>query len=261
MSRPIGANGLALIKEFEGCKLIAYKAVATEKYYTIGWGHYGKDVTAGMKITQQEADNLLVKDCQKFANYVDNPKYVTAGLNDNQRDALISFAYNCGAGNLKELCYGKSVEQIAKEITLYNKASGKVLKGLVRRRNKELTLFNTPVANGTLKDITTIAREVLADKWGKGATRKENLERAGYNYQAVQAEVNRLIIQSAPEYFPIYKGKSYSIIEILNSFGVPTTFTYRQKLAKANAISGYSGTAKQNLNMVSLAKIGKLRRV
>ena len=59
MGRPIGEAGLALIKQFEGCRLTAYKAVSTEKYWTIGWGHYGPDVEEDQTITQAEADRLL----------------------------------------------------------------------------------------------------------------------------------------------------------------------------------------------------------
>ena len=59
MSRPIGAAGLALIKRFEGCRLTAYKPVPTEKYWTIGWGHYGPDVCQGDRITQVKADAML----------------------------------------------------------------------------------------------------------------------------------------------------------------------------------------------------------
>ena len=55
-------NGYSLIKQFEGCRLTAYKAVSTEKYYTIGWGHYGSDVYEGMTITQAQADAYLVQD-------------------------------------------------------------------------------------------------------------------------------------------------------------------------------------------------------
>ena len=100
MSKPIGAAGLALIKKFEGCRLTAYKPVPTEKYWTIGWGHYGPDVREGDRITQAEADALLASDCQRFADAVDNTAYcpLTAWLNANQRDALISFAFNCGVG-------------------------------------------------------------------------------------------------------------------------------------------------------------------
>lgn len=147
MSRPIGEAGLWLIKTWEGCRLKAYKPVATEKYWTIGWGHYGPDVTAGMVITQDQADKLLVADCQRFADAVDNPSYcpLTTQLNANQRDALISFAFNCGTGNLKTLCRNRSLEQIRNAMAKYNLAGGKVLVGLTRRRAAEQKLFDTPV--------------------------------------------------------------------------------------------------------------------
>lgn len=145
-STPCGAAGLALIKQFEGCRLKAYKPVSTEQYWTIGWGHYGPDVNQSQTITQATADDLLVKDCQRFADYVDNSAYcpLTKQLNANQRDALISFTYNCGAGCLKTLCKNRCLQQIA-ALPLYNKSGGKALAGLTRRRKAEKELFETPV--------------------------------------------------------------------------------------------------------------------
>ena len=147
MRKPIGAAGLALIQKFEGCRLKAYKPVKTEKYWTIGWGHYGPDVREGQTITQAEADAMLKADCQRFADAVDNPAYcpLTAQLNANQRDALISFTFNCGAGCLKTLCRGRSLSQICAAMALYDKSNGKPLAGLTRRRAAEQVLFNTPV--------------------------------------------------------------------------------------------------------------------
>ena len=147
MSKPIGEAGLALIKRFEGCRLTAYKSVPTEKYWTIGWGHYGPDVLEGDRITQAEADAMLAADCQRFANAVDDPGYVplTDKLNANQRDALISFAFNCGVGNLKTLCKGRSLPQICTAMEKYTMAGGKVLVGLTRRRAAEQALFTTPI--------------------------------------------------------------------------------------------------------------------
>lgn len=140
MSRPIGAEGLKLIKSFEGCHLKAYKCPAG--VWTIGFGHTA-GVYPGMTITQEQADNFLIEDCQKSANYVDSAAYVplTNSLNNNQRDALISFTYNCGAGNLKKLCKGRNLNQIAAALLLYNKANGKILAGLTRRRKAEQALF------------------------------------------------------------------------------------------------------------------------
>lgn len=148
MGRPIGEAGLALIKRFEGCRLKAYKPVPTETHWTIGWGHYGPDVKEGQTITQAEADAMLLSDCQRFAGAVDNPSNVplTSQLNDNQRDALISFAFNCGAGNLRTLCKGRTLTEIREAMALYNKSGGKVLAGLVRRRAAEQALWDTPVS-------------------------------------------------------------------------------------------------------------------
>lgn len=160
--KKIGTAGLNLIKSFEGCRLTAYKAVPTEKYWTIGWGHYGSDVKRGDKITQAEADALLVKDVASSVAAVNNPAYcpITASLNQNQFDALVSFTFNCRAASLKTLCKGRTAAQIADKLTAYNKSGGKVLAGLVRRREAEQKLFNTPVETATaepdtVKDVQT----------------------------------------------------------------------------------------------------------
>ncbi|WP_053325012.1 glycoside hydrolase family protein [Paenibacillus peoriae] len=144
MARKISKEGLDLIKHFEGCRLTAYKPVPTEKWWTIGWGHYGPDVKQGMTITQAKADAMLAEDMGKYEAYVNNPAYVpvTDQLTQNQFDALTSFCYNCGAGNLKALCKSRTVAQIAASITKYDKAGGKVLTGLTRRRAAELSLYN-----------------------------------------------------------------------------------------------------------------------
>lgn len=144
MEKRVGQAGINLIKEFEGCRLTAYKCPAG--VWTIGYGHTA-GVKRGMKITQAQADKYLVEDCQKFANYVDDKAYVpfTNQLNSNQRDALISFAYNCGPGSLKSLCAKRDISQVAAALLLYNKANGQVLAGLVRRRQAERDLFNKAV--------------------------------------------------------------------------------------------------------------------
>ncbi|WJH28464.1 lysozyme [Paenibacillus sp. CC-CFT742] len=159
MVRKISNAGIKLIKLFEGCKLTAYKPVSTEQYWTIGWGHYGSDVKQGMTITQAQADAMLIADLAKYEAYVNNPSYVpvTDKLTQNQFDALTSFCYNTGPGNLKQLCKDRTVAQIAESITKYNKAGGKVLNGLVRRRKAELDLYNTPDAKKeTENEVTAI---------------------------------------------------------------------------------------------------------
>lgn len=166
MGRPIGEAGLSLIKNWEGCRLTAYKPVPTEKYWTIGWGHYGPDVRQGDTITQAEADALLVSDCQRFADAVDDPANVplTASLNANQRDALISFAFNCGVGNLRTLCRGRTLDQICEAMSLYTKSGGKSLLGLERRRAAEQRLFETVV-----KEVGTTINNNIPDEYAKEA--------------------------------------------------------------------------------------------
>lgn len=137
-------NGLNLIKAFEGCRLTAYKAVKTERYYTIGYGHYGADVKKGMKITQEHAEALLVKDLQKYEKKV-NKYYKRYLFNQNEFDALVSFAYNLGSIDGLTAMGTRTRATIRKKWVLYVKSGGKVLKGLVKRRNLELFLFNTPV--------------------------------------------------------------------------------------------------------------------
>ena len=164
----INNAGLKLIKSFEGCRLTAYKAVPTEKYYTIGWGHYGADVSKDEKWTQKQADEHLKKDLVKYENYVD--KYVSIALNENQFSALVSFCYNCGAGNLKKLVEGRSVKQIAAAIPSYNKSGGKVLAGLTRRRNAEVKLFNTSVNKSSKYKVTASALNIRKGAGTKYAT-------------------------------------------------------------------------------------------
>ena len=193
MKRSLSANGLNLIKSFEGCKLTAYKCVPTEKYYTIGYGHYGSDVKAGMTITLKRAEELLLQDCQKFVNHV-NSYMDNYNFNQNQFDALVSFAYNIGS--IKQLTANgtRTTEQISTKITAYNKSGGNVLKGLVKRRAKEKELFDTPTSTTTTKKSNEeIAKEVVAGKWGNGNARKTALTKAGYDYKVIQSLVNKLL--------------------------------------------------------------------
>lgn len=133
-----GEAGINLIKSFEGLRLNAYKPVSTEKYYTIGYGHYGADVQPDMVITNAYAEALLRLDLDKFERAVNSYE---RNWNQNQFDALVSFAFNCGVGNLKKLVTNRTNAQIAQAIVKYNRAGGKVLKGLIRRREAEQALF------------------------------------------------------------------------------------------------------------------------
>lgn len=149
----ISEKGLELIKTFEGLRLSSYKALSTEKYYTIGYGHYGSDVRKDMTITESQAEELLKKDVEKFEDKVN--KYSNYNFNQNQFDALVSFAYNIG--NIDQLTAKgtRTIEQISSHISLYVKAGGKTLAGLVKRREKEKELFDTPVESSNASTTNT----------------------------------------------------------------------------------------------------------
>lgn len=136
-------NGIELIKRFEGLRLDSYKAVPTEKYYTIGYGHYGSDVYAGEHISKEHAEQILRDDLGDAEAAVMRMAGMRGfRLNQCQFDALVSFTFNCGAKNLNTLCqYPRSLTDIGNKIPAYNKAGGKVLAGLKRRRAAEKELF------------------------------------------------------------------------------------------------------------------------
>lgn len=187
----ISNAGLDLIMRFESCRLSAYKPVNTEKYWTIGYGHNGAEVTPNMRITHAQAIRLLQKDIQRFERAINN---LDRTWTQNEFDALVSFAFNCGEANLYKLVYNRNHEQIADAFLLYNKAGGKILKGLVKRRQEERALFVKGYREiPTDKDYTTIAKEVIDGKWGNGKVRKDKLTEAGYDYNAVQTLVNKMI--------------------------------------------------------------------
>lgn len=146
----ISEAGLNLIKQFEGCYLTAYKDPVGIP--TIGYGHT-KGVKLGQKITQAQADTYLRQDVASAEKAVSKYKY---NYNINQFSALVSFTYNCGAGNLKQITNNgsRTLEQISARLPNYNKAGGKVLTGLIRRRAAEKKLFDKPIKE-TPNNITS----------------------------------------------------------------------------------------------------------
>lgn len=143
----IGVNGLALIKKFEGCKLKAYQD--SVGVWTIGYGntYYENmvNVKKGDIITQARAEQLFPLIVSKFASGV--RKRVKSTINQNQFDALVSFTYNVGFGNFDKSTLLKKVnaspydDSITSEFMKWNKAGGKVLKGLTARRKAEAHLY------------------------------------------------------------------------------------------------------------------------
>lgn len=140
----ISKAGIDFIIGFEGFSAKACKCVSTEKYYTIGYGHYGADVKKDDTITREEARKLLESDLLSFEKKVSkyDSKY---DFNQNEFDALMSFAYN--VGNIDQLTANgtRSRDKIVECMLLYNKSGGKVLNGLTKRRKAERDLFLTKV--------------------------------------------------------------------------------------------------------------------
>lgn len=145
--RRANADGIALIKNYEGLHLAPY--LCPSKIWTIGFGHT-RTVRAGMKITADQADVLLDEDLRLVERAVQ--RIVTVPLNDNQFSALVSFAFNVGIGNFEQSTLLRLLnrgwyEQVPAQLMRWNRASGEVLGGLSRRRAAEGRLWNTPVTS------------------------------------------------------------------------------------------------------------------
>ena len=135
------AEGLALIKKFEGCELEAYQCSAG--VWTIGYGHT-KGVQEGDEWSQNHAEHMLEVELEEYEGYIND--YVTSPLSQNQFDALVSWVYNLGPANLKastmlKVLNAGDYQEVPAQMKRWNKAGGNVLEGLVRRREAESLLF------------------------------------------------------------------------------------------------------------------------
>ena len=137
----ISNTGIDLIKHFEGCETEAYLCPAGVP--TIGYGHI-KGVQMGDVITETQAHEMLVEELNEYESYIND--LVTVSLNQNQFDAMVSWVYNLGSGNLRASTLLKVLNSgdyagVPAQIMRWNKAGGKVLEGLTRRRQAEADLF------------------------------------------------------------------------------------------------------------------------
>ena len=239
MAMKTSSKGVSLIKQFECCRLKAYKCPAG--VWTIGYGH-----TAGVKegdiITQETAESYLRNDLVQYEKAVMNYDGIYH-FNQNQFDALVSFTYNCGAGNLKNLTQSgkRTIAQISEKLLLYNKAGGVTLLGLKRRRAAEKVLFDTPIKSDKIET------PIKSDK--------------------IETPIKSDKTDS--KYYPEYIGDSPRVDEVLSAIGANADYDMtqtkpylrRKPIAIANSIKKYTGTAAQNIKIIKLAKDGKLRRV
>jgi len=137
----ISEEGLSLIKKFEGLELEAYKCAAG--VWTLGYGHTA-GVQEGDVWSEEQANEQLKIDMHVYAGYINDQ--VTCPLSQNQFDALVSWVFNLGPTNLRHSTLLKRLNagdyaDVPNQIKRWNKAGGKVLEGLIRRREAEALLF------------------------------------------------------------------------------------------------------------------------
>jgi lysozyme len=141
----ISEKGLQLIMKYEGFRGEAYLCPA--KVWTIGWGTTridGKSVTRGMVASKEQAREYLLADVSVFEHAV--LSLVKVSISQEMFDALVSFAYNVGSGNLSsstllKLLNSKEYEKVPAQFLRWSKAAGKVLPGLLKRRREEAEMF------------------------------------------------------------------------------------------------------------------------
>ena len=212
----IDKYGEKLIKKFESCKLTAYKADKSEKYYTIGWGHYGSDVGKNAIITKETADKLFRNDIKFFEKCVNSCLKVK--VTQSMFNALVSFTYNVGFtafknSTLLKYVNKKQFKKASKEFKKWNKCGGKVLNGLVKRRMLEKIEFE---------------RQGLAPSY---------------------IEVNNFTLPSLKGY------KGFSIVEGLKKYKYRSDFGYRCELwENLGYKETYKGSKKQNLLLLKKLK-------
>lgn len=138
------------IKSFEKFSARAYKAVPTERYYTIGYGHYDKSVKPTDVVTMEEALGLLGEDiavATRGLREICDTDHIS--LSQCQYDALVSFCFNCGTGNFAKSTMRRKLAAgdyagAADEFPKWCRSGGRVLAGLVRRRAEERRMFLGP---------------------------------------------------------------------------------------------------------------------
>lgn len=178
----MSADGLALVKEFEGLRLKAYKCPAG--VWTIGYGHTSAagdpEVIPGMEITKAEAEEILKRDMVQYENGV--RKLVKVEVTQGQFDALVDFAYNAGVGALAKSTLLKRVNEerfneVPAEFMKWTRGGGKELPGLVRRRRAEVKLWRgldtekpVPVEESRAEpDVPAPKKSIVQSKEANGA--------------------------------------------------------------------------------------------
>lgn len=142
------AHALAIIRKWEGCKLVAYPDPGTGGApWTVGWGATGPGIGPGTVWTQAQADERLAQDVERFMAGVQ--RVLTREPSDNELAAMTSLAYNIGLGafersTLLRFLNAGDKANAAKQFDVWRRAGGRVMQGLVNRRADERKLFETP---------------------------------------------------------------------------------------------------------------------
>ena len=143
--RTVNQAGVDLIRRFEGCKLETYPDPGTGgEPWTIGYGATGPGIEPGVVWTQEQAEERLAEDVQRFADAV--ARALTVDVSDNEFAAMVSLAFNIGAAafrksTLLRLVNDGHFEAAAQQFDRWNRAGGRVMAGLTRRRQAERDLF------------------------------------------------------------------------------------------------------------------------
>ena len=157
-------KGIDLIKSFEGLCRTAYR-LPGETYYTIGYGHYGADVKPGQTVTTEQAEALLARDLVRFEGWV--AQYTPFPMNQNQFDALVSFCYNCGPGNLRQLVEGRDANTYTdkKMLEMYQYMDGRLrgVEGQIQQQaviNAQITA-NISCMQGEIAALNGLTKTVI----------------------------------------------------------------------------------------------------
>lgn len=205
----ISQTGIDLIKKFEGCRLKAYRCAAGVP--TIGYGHTA-GVRMGQTITQAQADQLLRDDLVKYEQKV--MKYDEVyHWSQNQFDALVSFAFNIG--NIVQLTANgtRTKAQIADKILAYNKAGGRVLSGLKKRREAERNLFLTISSNNKNTTSTKTSSTKTTTSTKKETVHVQLNYQPNTNYKIVASSLTVRTKPSLKNGKTIVKGKKLSSLK------------------------------------------------
>lgn len=206
MNRAMSCVGISLLTSYEGLRLEAYQC--SSGVWTIGYGHT-EGVKKGDRLrSEHEAWEMLTHDLKIYEAYVNNYDSIYH-WSQNEFDALVSFTYNCGRGNLNNLLKNgsRSREGIRNAFLSYNKSRGIALPGLTRRRKEELLLFNTPDK----------AVEYFPKYEGESVVLDEVMEAIGataYYTEGIKTYLKRKPIAQANGIDP-YKGTAKQNIELM----------------------------------------------